>query len=342
MNVKSPNPSRMALARMRRGFTKARLARMLGRQPRSISAFENGEFPPSSETLVELADVLRFPTSFFFGSDVEPPNADSVSFRALSRMKASERNAALGASGIALVLDDWISNRFKRPDCALPDLQGEDPEAAADAVRSAWGLGYRPITNLVHLLESKGVRIYSLVEDTRNVDAFSFWRVRTPFVFLNSMKSAERSRFDLAHELGHLVIHTQGGPAGYEAEMEANSFASAFLMPASSVFATVRHHVTLDRLVRLKKNWIVSVAALAYRLWKLKILSDWQYRAICVQMGEYRIREPEPALKETSQVLQKVFSALESEAITKAIVARELGMSRREFEGLTFGLVLVD
>src|SRR3546814_6566541 len=54
------------------------------------------------------------------------------------------------------------------------------------------------------------------LEDTKNVDAFSCWRNGQPFVFLNTFKSAERSRFDAAHELAHLVLHRHGGPQGRE------------------------------------------------------------------------------------------------------------------------------
>ena len=55
---------------------------------------------------------------------------------------------------------------------------------------------------MLHVLEAKGVRVFSLAENTRNVDAFSSWREERPFVFLNMQKTAERSRFDAAHELG--------------------------------------------------------------------------------------------------------------------------------------------
>jgi len=65
------------------------------------------------------------------------------------------------------------------------------------------------------------------------------WKEGTPFIFLNSAKSAERGRHDAAHELGHLVLHRHGGPIGRKAEEQANAFASAFLMPRSSILAHV-------------------------------------------------------------------------------------------------------
>ena len=342
MNSKEFNPQRLELARKRRGLTMTRLANLVGLQARSISAFERGEFPPSDVTLNELANELRFPVGFFFGPPLDMPDKLAVSFRALSRMTAGQRDAALGAGALALALNDWLDGRFVLPTANLPDLRSEEPEAAADIVRSQWHLGYRGIPNLVHLLELQGVRVYSLTQDTQNVDAFSFWRNDTPFVFLDRSKSAERMRFDAAHELGHLLLHQHGAPAGQEAEVQANAFASAFLMPASSVFSTIRYAVTLGVLIQIKKHWGVSVAALAYRLHKLRVLSDWQYRSMCIEMAPFRRSEPEPMDHEVSQVLGRVFESLRAEDLTKGQIAKELHFSGAELEALTFGVDVMD
>src|SRR5699024_5969868 len=107
--------------------------------------------------------------------------------------------------GIAFALGDWLASQFNLPPVDVPDLEGMEPEAAADLVRAQWSLGVLPIKNVVHLLESRGVRVFSLVEDSREVNAFSSWQGGViPYVFLNTVKSSESSRFDAAHELGHL------------------------------------------------------------------------------------------------------------------------------------------
>jgi len=340
------NPSRLELARRRRGLSKTRVAKLVGVELRSISAFEKGEFSPSSETLEELARHLRFPVDFFFGPDIEMPNTRVASFRALSRMTAGERDAALGAGAIALLFSDWLDRKFDLPECDLPDLQGEEPEAAAEALRTRWKQGYRPIKNIVHFLEAHGVRVFSLAEDTRRVDAFSFWYAERAFVFLNTAKSPERSRFDAAHELGHLVLHKHGGPHGISSgqgvEEQANAFASALLMPASSIWATIRTTPTVNQLITYKKKWTVSVAALLYRLWKLKIVSDWQYRSMCIQIAEFRTREPEPADREFSQVFRKVFDVLRRDGISKHDVAAELRIHPDQLEEATFGMILAN
>ncbi len=195
---------------------------------------------------------------------------------------------------------------------------------------------------MVHLLESKGVRVYSLAENSVEVDAFSLWHSNTPFVFLNTLKSAEHGRFDAAHELGHLVLHRHCGPHQPNAEKQANAFASAFLMPRASVLANAPRMATLKHLVQLKKFWVVSVAALAYRLHTLGMLSDWHYRTLCIEMGQlgYRKREPEGAQRERSQVLALVFAGLREEGVGKSAVAEQLQIDSDELDKLVFGLML--
>ena len=149
---------------------------------------------------------------------------------------------------------------FRLPPVDIASHDDEDPEAAAMAVRARWDLGFRPIKNMVRLLEAHGARVYSLAEDVKQVDAYSFWSPsRQPFVFLNMSKSAERSRMDAAHELGHLVMHPWGGTLrSAHKESQANRFASALLMPAGSVLARVPRNPPLAQIVRAKAYWKVS------------------------------------------------------------------------------------
>lgn len=334
------NPSRLTLARKRRGMTMSRLAKIMDVEPRSVSGWEKGEF--GCDQVDELAKALSFPASFFLGEDLEQPHPHSASFRAMSKMTAAQRDMALGSGAIALALNAFIESRFELPAADLPIINGTDPESAAIGLRRQWGLGELPIKNVVHLLESKGVRVFSLAVDTAAVNAFSMWRGNTAFVFLNTMKSAENSRFDAAHELGHLVMHRHGPPQGQSAEREADAFASAFLMPRASLFARRPTFATVDHLIRLKKYWTVSVAALAYRLHAIGAISDWHYRSLFVEISSrgYRTEEPEGSQRETSQVLAKIFAALREDGISKIDIANELCVPVEEIDQLVFGLAL--
>lgn len=336
-------PTRLLLARTRRGLNKTQLAKLVGVTSRSIADYETGHTEPLPNTLERLAVALNFPVAFFMGQELERPSTEAVSFRSLSSMTASQRDAALGAGAIAFEVCRWIEEKFTLPEADLPDLRGMLPEEAAAAFRERCGLGLQPIRSMVHLLERYGVRVFSLAEQAREVDAFSLWHGAKPFCFLNTMKSVEHSRFDAAHELGHLILHRHGSPHGREAEHEADAFASSLLMPRSTVRAEVPIGASLARLIELKKLWNVSLAALVYRSHKVNLLSDWHYRSLCIDMAKrgYRTSEPSPIPnRETSQVLNKVFTALREDGISKGDLARDLCMHTSDIEAVVFGLVL--
>lgn len=337
------NPTRLTLARRCRGLTKTKLAQNVGVESRTVSAWEHDEFAPEADRVEQIANALRFPSSFFFGDDLPEPSPEGASFRAFTRMTAGQRDIALGAGAIAFALNEWIEEQFELPPVDLPDVGRElGPEGAAESLRQCWGLGEQPIKNLLHLLESKGVRVFSLAVDASEVDAFSVWHSARPFIFLNTMKSAERSRLDAAHELGHLVMHRHGSPQGQIAEHEANAFASAFLMPRRSVLANAPRLPSIDQLIKAKKYWGVSVAALAYRLSALGMVTEWQYRSLFVEIAKkgYRKQEPEEMPRETSQVLAKVFVALRQDGVSKADISSKLDLPADEIDALVFGLAL--
>ena len=338
------NPSRLTLARRRRGLNKMTLARHVGITPKSLANYESGRACPPLSTLGALADALRFPVAFFSRPDPEELAADGVSFRALKSMTAGQRDAALAAGSLAVDLNRWIAKRFQLPAADLPDLRDYEPDEAAQALRMDWDIGVRPIGNLVHLLEAKGVRVFSLAERGKQVDAYSLWSDGTPFVFLNTMKTPEHGRMDAAHELGHLVLHRHGGThsRGRDVERDAQQFGAAFLMPAASIRSVVprMRAPTVPQLIQLKVNWKVSVAALARRLYTLGLMSEWSYRGVNVQLSRYgRAREPGAIQeRETSQVFEKVFRSLRASGVSKAQIAQELDLHVGDLEMLTFGL----
>ena len=333
------NAERLRQARRRRGLTRRRLAQVTGISERTLAYNESGKRAPSAEQRLALADALGFPDRFFLRDGPERVMKDGVSFRAMSCMRARDRERALASAELALELSVWLDQKFKLPDPDLPDCRHHrNPEAAAVALRSHWCLGDRPIGNLVHLLEKRGVRVFSVAEDSGTVDAFSFWNGERPYIFLNTLKSGERGRFDAAHELGHLVMHQHGQPRGRQAEQEADSFSSCFLMPRSSVAAKRPPVRNLDSLVRAKKRWGVSVLALARRWHDLGMLTDWHYRQVCInaQKRGYRRTEPDAIDRETSQVLRKALAHFWSQRVAPAQIAASFDWPTEELANLTF------
>lgn len=340
-------PARLTIARKRRGLTLTRLAERVGLTAQSLSNAECGRQDPSEATLRSISEALNFPLSFFLKPEPIEIVAEQVSFRARSKTSARARDAVLSAATLAAELHTWIDHRFELPRANVPTIeQRMAPEVAAAHVRARWGVNQLAgISNIVHLLEAHGVAVYSLPPEYGDVDAFSFWLDGRPFVLLNPLKSAERGRFDGAHELGHLVMHARPGHDvdSRIQEKEANAFASAFLMPTESVKSTIRTSPTTDEIIRYKKRWRVSALALTYRLHELGIISDWGYRRAVIELGKMGFRSEEPGgmLREQSHILQKVLSSLRSSGTSFRKLSAELHVYPSELNEIMFGLAVV-
>lgn len=335
---------RLKIARFRNRLSGKQLAELAGVTDVTVSKVENGH-QPDDLTVDKLAKALGYPRAFFFMDKPEVLEPKAVSFRSLKKMKAAERNASLAAGSNGISLYQWIDARFDLPVPNLIDLSREQarPEIAARLLRQHWGLGDRPIGNILRLFESKGIRVLSLSENTQNVDAYSFWHSNCPYIFLNQQKTAERSNFDAAHELGHLVLHFHAQAESMpdeDAERQANQFASAFLMPDDDLKNQLGCVYSSSQIIKAKVRWKVSALALATRLNQIGMISDWTYRSILIDLGQrgYRTGEPLGVEREASTLLAKVFSALWTKGITRSDIANDLNLPWKEVEALVFGL----
>ncbi|MGH7989446.1 MAG: helix-turn-helix domain-containing protein [Limisphaerales bacterium] len=335
------NPSRLGVARKRQKLNKKQLADRIGVDLRTTVRWEQCQTEPTAENLDALVRELCFPKPFFFGEDIDEPMSEYTSFRSQTSMTAAERDAALAAGQIGFEISDWIVKRFELPEAKLPDLHLFEPEEAAQMLRQEWGLGEKPISNMIQLLESKGVRVFSLAENTAHVDAYSLWRKGIPYVFLNTFKTSENSRFGAAHELAHLVLHQEGGVTGRAAEEQANHFASALLMPKGDVLSVLPFVQNLSQLISAKKRWRVSLAALNYRVHELNLISDWKYRGFCIEIMKrgYNKNEPDEIEREKSVVWDKVLKTLWAERTTPSDIADQLHLPESELSDLLCGVL---
>ncbi|WP_305779818.1 helix-turn-helix domain-containing protein [Nocardia nova] len=337
-------PSRLRIARKRQGLTLTDLARATALSRRSLSAYENGQQQPTEQTLAHLATALDVTPKFLSSSDLDEIPPGAVSFRAMSKMTARQRDRALAAGRIAIEINEWIEAQFSLPVANVPSLIATDPETAAEMVRAQWGVGQAPIKNMLHLLEANGVRVFSLTGENAELDAFALRWQKQPYVFLNIGKSSERGRFDAAHECGHLVLHDGDRvPNDPAAEAEADRFAAAFLMPRAAILSLGLCEATVDRILEAKRHWNVSALALTRRLLDLGLLTDWRYRSLCVQLSQmgYRRSEPDGAPRETSMLLTKVFTALREDGQRPTTIAQDLGLSVDDLHSHVFGLTMM-
>lgn len=335
------NALRLGIARKRRMLNKKALATRLKLAADTIIRWEGDKTVPPPDYVRALAIELMFPEEFFYGPDIYVAEKSTTSFRSQKAMSAAYRDAALAAGSLGFLISDWIESRFELPKETIPDLHGSSPEDAALELRQEWGLGERPVSNMIHLLESKGVRVFSLAENTATVNAYSLWRQETPFVFLNTFKSAESSRFDAAHELAHLVLHQDGKVVGREAEDQANRFASAFLMPKGDVLAQIPVVNSVGQMISAKRRWKVSLVALNYRLHRLGLTSEWKNRDFCIEMVTrgYNKSEPDGIPRECSKLWEMVLKELWSEGVTHHNIATDLALPEDELATLLFGIL---
>lgn len=342
MSVKF-NPSRLKLARTRRQLTFKALAEKVGLTPRMVSEYEKDycRSEPPPETVEAFSYALNYPIDFLLGEDsIETLDKGLVSFRSLKKMKAAQEHAALSAGQIGILISEFFEEKFNMLTVKVPDYRNlyVTPSVAAKTLRDEWSLGNASISNMVHLLEKNGVRVFSLSENTQDVDAFSFWKGDTPYVFLNTQKSAERSRFDAAHELGHLVLHKHGSSQGKEAETEADSFAAEFLMPSVTLLPYKDHHLSLNSILELKHNWKVSAMALIVQLKNEKVITEWQYKSLIIEANKrgLRTQEIDSIQREKSLIIEKILTELKKDGLSLTKFAKQLNLPLDEVSALLF------
>ena len=328
---------KLILARKQRGKSKKDLANSLGISQKTLSEWETGKSTPKYENIQQVAAYLNFPTEFFYTDEEFKLQIEDISFRALSRLSASDRDKAIANLNLAFLINKWIDTHFNLPKIKLPDMAGYDPVEAAKIIRNEWNLE-ECINNTILLLEQHGIRVYSLIENCNDYDALSKWFDGIPFVVLKPTKTSERSRFDAMHELGHLILHKNNKSRDKSIEDEANQFASEMLMPEESVRKHIPDIPSLANFIQYKKLWKVSLQAVMYRYNKLGLISDWSYRSLYLQARKwgYDKKEPEPIEKEFSTVFKSIFRLLKEDNKTIQDISREIFIPEEDLNKLMF------
>lgn len=300
----------LRVARELRYLTQAALAREAASvadmklSSAAVSQFELGLAVPSMKTLAALVDVLRVDPEFMTSAAADPQVELPAYFRSLrsapSHQRRYARNLVQLVHRLAEVLDDEVGLPSRDVPSIATDPWKEDgyrraaAEDAADKVRKAWKLPRGPVENVVGSLEAHGIVCLRLAFTEDKVDAFSVNFKDHPIAVLTTAKEKwDRSRFDAAHELGHIVMHDEAA-AVPEAEKQAHEFAAAFLMPARDIKAHLPHRADWPKLKDLKRTWGVSMAALLMRAKTLGVMDDAAYLGAAKVMSARGWRRHEP------------------------------------------------
>ncbi|MEM7441595.1 MAG: XRE family transcriptional regulator [Pseudomonadota bacterium] len=347
-------PDRLVEARLAERKTQTELANLVGVSRQAVSSYEMGDKQPEPETMANIARHLKQPIGYFTRPEMASFGRRSTLFFRKVGTDTKRRNQACS------VYADWLvstaatlSEYANYPAVDLPsfepsgkfDSYSEDEiEDCAEKVRQHFGLGWGPISNVVRLLEAKGIVVCRVEMEGENVEAFSFWSGDRPFVFLSSDKSSgARARYDAAHEMGHLCLHRWIGEEEIEdksrlkeIEREANRFAGAFLLPRRS-FPNEVYSSRAESFIDLKARWKAAIQAMVYRCKDLGLFDDRQATNLYKQISYKKWRKTEPLDDGPSKieieapvVLAQITSLLlESGKLSGADIASKLGLSTK-------------
>lgn len=322
----------IGLRRRMLSLSQAELASRAGIAQGTLSKIEQGIKEASAEVISRLAEALKCPQSFFFQNERE--YGAPMSAHAMFRKKA-----ATGQKVLDRVIADlnirighirkFISSVDFEPELPFPqydvdDFNG-DVAAVADSVRRAWLVPRGPIRSLTEYAERAGCLVVHCDMEDAKIDGVSY-RIPgiPPVLFLNRNQPADRMRFSLAHEIGHLIMHAYPHPA---MEQEADEFASALLMPASDIGPELQG-LTIEKAAYMKPQWRVSMAALIYRASALKRIDKYKADYLWRQMSARNFRLREPTAVDFEHEQTSVMDALIDNLVN------QMGYSPEELTGL--------
>lgn len=291
------NPEMIILARESRGITQQELAEKIGIHKANASRLESGETIISEDTIQTIASITQYPVSFFYQSgSVMPVNLayrrrQQVPMKLITPIEAKINIIRRHVQLLAAELNKAVP--------ALPQYTVSEKNTAGDmaiALRKKWNINSVVIDNLTRLIEKQAIAIAGFDFGTERVDSRSILTDnKYPLIVINKNLLADRQRFSLAYELGHLVMHTFGTVAhDRDIAHEANLFAAEFLMPAREIKKDFDQTITLSLLGELKRKWKVSMISLLYRADDLGFLTPNQKRYLVQQFNQLKIRRREP------------------------------------------------
>lgn len=330
----APATSLLETLRIARGLTQVELATATGISQALLSKVESGKAELSRDRRDAVAAILQVPIGAFDGDTAWVPSARIFHRRQKSATKSalSQVRAELELSYVrveSILGDQSPALQLKRR--PLPEDGFTTPAEIAALVRADLGLGDEPIADLTRVLEEAGVVVIRQPLESLQVDAIAGWPAGgTPVILLADHAPAERQRFTMAHELGHATMHD--GEAAAEHEKQADAFASEFLVPGDRLRMEWKG-IDLPQLIAVKKRWGISLSALVRRGWDLGLMSDFDYRAMNIQLttsGMHR-REPDSREPEQPQLLREKIAQFIATGTSVSTLATRAIMLEPEF-----------
>ena len=322
------------LARSFHAFSLEEVASQVDKTRQFLFKIETNQASPTDELIEQIARVLMVEPTFFKSDVLRPAiTEDEVHFRRLVAAKASTRNAVLARAELFLRLVGVLETKVRFPTVSVPSAldvtDAESVERAAESCRQAFNVGTGPISNMVRLVENAGVVVTTFGATSTEVDALSTSRQRPIIVRNRAKTSVCRQRFDIGHELGHLIMHQGRTTGDRQTESEAHRFAGALLVPRGMMakFFPRTKNGRLDwrALSEFKLHWKISKAAALYRAQQLGLIDESRFRTgmITLKRTGEAIVETEDHLvqQETPELIER---SLELLRLKRGVFARDI------------------
>ncbi|MGX7826587.1 ImmA/IrrE family metallo-endopeptidase [Actinokineospora sp. 24-640] len=288
------DPARLTQARVLAGHTKQELAQILKVSPAAVGQYEAGITRPRADLVDRMSEVLGYPIGFFAaGRPYARLDPSMAHFRSLRSTRVSEREKATSVVEQLWELTFALERRVELPPVDLPQIDTASPEATASVIRAAWGIPKGPLRHLIRTLEMHGIIVCVLSisnAEIARVDAFCTARLPRPIVILTPDRANDvfRHRFTAAHELGHLLLHSDVIPGDPEQEREADRFAAELLTPSAEIELELPKRFRLSALEEISRVWGVSPESLVRRSRELDVISDVSARRAYQRLRDMR------------------------------------------------------
>ena len=349
--------SRLREARETRLMTAATLSELTGATTSAISSYENGHSTPSPAVLDQICAILNYKSAFFFRPEEHSSQQSFLATFERSRASSTKKARTRARHRRAWLREilRYLEQMVKLPEHNVPSasdqshwfgISDQEIERLAQTTRRYWKLGDGPISNMTLLVENQGVMVSLMEMGTPKLDAFSVWdhTDKRPYLVLGKDgQSAFRTRFSVAHELGHLILHKNVTHVEFNSreyfnaiEAQADRFASAFLTP-STTFPAELYKPSLDGFRALKAKWRVSIKMMIHRAQELDIIGPEEARRLYIGYSRrgWQISEPfdDSTEVEEPRLFRRAFEAIiDNDVIERAQIAAALPFNRGDIE----------
>ncbi|WP_067704451.1 helix-turn-helix domain-containing protein [Nocardia jejuensis] len=323
-------------ARRAVGMTQDQLAETLGVTQAALSRYENNLRAPEPEMAAKMAAALGVTVEFLNhpfnlqGAIAVDAHMRRQRTAKVSDWKGGEARLNMYRMRSAYLLERLgLSTQNQVPTFDLDAPGASSVHEAAGLVRAQWRMPIGPVRNLTRWMESAGILVIEEDFGTHRIDGMSQWASQYPVVVVNASHSPDRRRMTLAHELGHLVLHSNY--ISRDMEQEADDFAAEFLMPEHVIKRELTSAALKPaRLLDLKAVWGVSMQALYERAYQLgRVSTDERQRFYrYLNARGFKANEPGPELvpQERPELAASIVDALQAKGLDPEEIARLTGI----------------